>query len=1060
MNRAHRMPVFDLQPIEEMDLAEYLVTLGADVSQNDTRAAGDKNRGVGLIRKYRCGACHELPDSLQTQIERSRVDADDHWEAGCLGLPNGPTAIPGYALGAESRERLKQYLAAASTLSDPHGGSQVVKENNCLACHSRETAGGLAEQFPDLIEEMPDLASRLGAIAPPSLTSVGDKLHEMALRRAITGADKPRRPWLDVRMPKFDLDAVQQEAIIHHFISHDRIPDRDTEPLQVPGDKAADIAASRLVTAEGFGCQSCHQIADSEPLKVALNAHGTDLTMLGDRIRSSWFDRWVRNPARIVPRMEMPAIQSHVAGVLGDSLDLQLAALWKTLNTPGYRPPKPNPIRVVRNFNALDLNEPTRILTDVLEIGEAVYLRPLVFGLPNRNNLMFDLESGSLKSWWLGDTARQHTRGKFWFWEAGGPPLLDKSSAEGPAFLERIAVVDSSGTKWSPTIVGQVAVELDRIEHEGDAAIWSGRINLSAGNRFRQVHFTQRLEPRGDAVAVQTQVSGLDPGEKLLVQFGGKAKESDDLTIEFGDVAICQMTSASCVLKRSSAEQIEVYPATEDSTTVRWTSNYRSRVAADHFPPNVFVLPPSMKRDLDCVPGYEAIRLPLPIPVMPISFAWSPEGEMFIGSLKGNILQAVDSDGDDLPDRYDAISDELPTPYGLHYGPEGLVALAKFGLVRLTKPTDAGTAWQTTVLADGWGYTSDYHDWAVGLEIDSQGNYYMALPCQQDDRSEAAAHLRGHALKLVPNSDSQAARSYRIESIAAGLRFPMGIALNGGGDLFTTDNQGNYNPFNELNHLRLGKRYGFINKLENKDGFSPPFESPAINLPHPWTRSVNGMCFLQTPAELRKSSYEPRFGRFEGHLIGCEMNNRALIRMTLQQVGDTFQGAAYLFSELPSDGKVGFEGPIVCDISPSGDLYVGNLVDSGWGGGQNTGSVVRLRPNGELPLGIAEVRASSTGLVVDFTEAVDATKALRRDNYSIRSYRRTATPAYGGDDEDERDEAIQQIRISEGGLRIELDLEDLRAGYVYELNVAAIGPNDENLFPSQAHYTMRAIPEE
>ena len=282
----------------------------------------------------------------------------------------------------------------------------------------------------------------------------------------------------------------------------------------------------------------------------------------------------------------------------------------------------------------------------------------------------------------------------------------------------------------------------------------------------------------------------------------------------------------------------------------------------------------------------------------------------------------------------------------------------------------------------------------------------------------------------------------------------MGIALSKSGDLFATDNQGNYNPFNELNHIRYGKRYGFINKLENKDGFSPPFESPAINLPHPWSRSVNGVCFLYTPDNQTESMYGP----FEGHLIGCEMNERSLVRMSLQKVGDTFQGAAYAFSRQPIDGEATFEGPIVCELSPEGDLYVGNLHDSGWGGGNNTGSIVRLRPSGPLPLGIAEVRATPTGLTIDFTGAVDVSQAKKLQNYQIRSYRRVSTPAYGGDDLDERTEIAKSIAISDNRRRVTLEFEQLREGCVYELNLGDLAPDGQSLFPSQAHYHMRSIP--
>ncbi len=82
-------------------------------------------------------------------------------------------------------------------------------------------------------------------------------------------------------------------------------------------------------------------------------------------------------------------------------------------------------------------------------------------------------------------------------------------------------------------------------------------------------------------------------------------------------------------------------------------------------------------------------------------------------------------------------------------------------------------------IADGWGYTADYHDWAVGLERDRQGNYFIALPCQQDDRSPSAARLRGRFQRLIPQSPtSDDPRAYRLETVAAGQRFPMGLAMD------------------------------------------------------------------------------------------------------------------------------------------------------------------------------------------------------------------------------------------------------------------------------------------
>src|SRR6185369_10964142 len=167
---------------------------------------------------------------------------------------------------------------------------------------------------------------------------------------------------------------------------------------------------------------------------------------------------------------------------------------------------------------------------------------------------------------------------------------------------------------------------------------------------------------------------------------------------------------------------------------------------------------------------------------------------------------------------------------------------------------------------------------------------------------------------------------FDVEVISAGHRFPMGMAMNREGELFVTDNQGNYNPFNELNHVKKGAHFGFINALEKEKGYQPPpLTEPGINIPHPWTRSVNGICFLDTPPAVRAKAGRDLFGPHEGHLIGCEYDTRQLVRMSLEQVGDTWQGAVYPFTAPPAEGQEPLQGPICCAVSPAGDLYVGSM---------------------------------------------------------------------------------------------------------------------------------------
>jgi hypothetical protein len=461
-------------------------------------------------------------------------------------------------------------------------------------------------------------------------------------------------------------------------------------------------------------------------------------------------------------------------------------------------------------------------------------------------------------------------------------------------------------------------------------------------------------------------------------------------------------------------------------------------------------------------------QLPIAADIMPTGLAWRPDGALVVCSLKGRVWLMRDTDGDGLEDSFTAFTDELAAPYGVVAASDHIDVVNKFGLLRLYDRDGDDFAEHAELIASGWGHTADYHDWAVGLVAEPAGSYVIATACQQDERSPAAAHWRGEVLRLRPEPGRSGRSASRlplrcsVEPISTGHRFPMGLARNRSGDLFVTDNQGNFNPFNELNHIQAGKHYGFVNASDRGRGGSPPLTEPAINIPHPWTRSVNGICFLETPSPLVKQhgpTYR-HFGTCEGHLLGCEYDTRRLIRCSLQRVGDTFQGAAYPLSDYPSGQGDTLLGPLVCGVAPDGDVYVGCLRDSGWGGANNTGTLLRMTfREAELPAGIAEVRATSQGFVIDFTAAVDRGRAGDKSNYRLASYRRVSTPAYGGDDLDRQNEPLADVIVAADARSVELRLPRLREGFVYEIRVPDLkGHRGERFFPAEAYYTLHKIP--
>ena len=1091
LNRHHRMPVFELDEQERAALSAFLVSRADPHPRPSLPSTGQEEpgptngkspaeaRGREWFVRLRCSACHQsnLDQAKPTSVKIG-IDSQSNWRNSCVGAPDPSRQRPGYRLPESERTALRQFITAHKTglIHDVESHS-VLLENNCLSCHSRDGAQGLAEHTPSIFEAHPELAKHASAMLPPSLVGVGDKMHKSAMIAAIKRERKGYRPWLMVRMPSFRIPDQHIDSVAEYFIQRDRVPDAApgvlsdgtaSTPTETEG-HMLELVGRRLVTTDGFGCTSCHQIGTSVPRNVAVQSRGPDLSTLKRNVRKQWFDRWVRQPARVNPRMEMPSIQVPVRGVLGDDIDRQLSAVWQILNRPGFEPPEPNPIRVLRRSGTVASIERAVFVTDVLKVGQRTFEKPLLVGFPNRHNALLDLETNRLAVWTVGDVARQRVVGKTWHWESAGAKLLQNQS-----HTSDLAVV-YDGEVVEPDLVGQFPTEIDEIRHADSGVVCDHRLRFGHGSakpvtwKIRQI--LKPLRHRVDHVQISgvlrgIEIRGCNNGEAVLFRLvdmeesGSVISEDGRLVrlpggeswIELVEPSVARIDADGCV-------RVESSPSVQP---VRIEVRYQTRVPLDQFPAVEVTQAPRDPVAMAVVPGFAATRLPIADDVMPTAIAWRPDGTLAFTSLKGLVWLARDTDGDGLEDQIAPFSDELAAPFGLACTEQYIDVINKYALLRLIDDDDDGSADRMITLASGWGHTRDYHDWVVGLPRDEEGNYYAATSCQTDQRSPPAARWRGAVLKLSPREPTpDDPRLYLTQLVCGGHRFPVGIARNVVGELFVTDNQGNYNPFNELNHVIPGARYGFINEIERREGFNPPVTSPAINIPHPWTRSVNGICFLDSPSRLDASADRVGFGPFEGHLIGCEYDTQRLIRMSLQRVDDTIQGAAYPFTDdAVSDDVPLLLGPLTCAVSPDGDLYVGCIRDSGWGGGNNIGSVVRLRPRLEqIPPGIAEVQVTKDGFLIEFTSPVDATLAGDVDNYVVASYTRKVTPEYGGGDIERRIESVAAVEVAADVGHVELRIDELRAGYVYEIRVNSLVGDKGRFFPAEAYYTLQRIPE-
>jgi mono/diheme cytochrome c family protein/glucose/arabinose dehydrogenase len=1006
-----RMPTFELAPEEIASIAGYLTSLRPEPKEE--LVTGDPVAGRKLAQQHRCAQCHAIKE----------LSAEKTWSLnatspGCMAEPIATTRQPGYRWSPMKQKRVLDYLRQVRVdelpVSVDQRGSEILARHNCMGCHARDNGVGLRE----ILTELGTTDGREQAVrSAPTLQSVGDKLTDEWLSRAVVG-DAPRlRGWLSPRMPHFRMSPRDREDLGEYFRTHDRVPAHSPVKIDRPKEEQL-VAAQRLVGPAGFGCMSCHQVGKHVPTGSEPSARGPDLAGLGERVRYEWYRRWTRNPARIAGGVEMPAINLASPGLLGDDLETQLSALWLGLNTPGFQVPA---LQAVQSLSAIHADRPI-VLRDLIEHGpKNTTPRPMAIGLTNGHSLLLDLDRMNLRRWWLGDFAQEQTRGKSWFWNLAGTTLLDQPDA-------RSLFAWSIDNQWVG-IQGESSpsARLAGWRHEDHAVILAiaigdkGRVSC----RVEQIERGIRMTFSSEDIPLRESLAIILPQEASFSTPAGPAHQTVT-----GGKSWNESLEGRSYSGRLLSEKVRI----------DWQLQKPIEPVTAFKPP----LPASLPRakQLPAIPGYEVDRLALEDGPMPTAMAVRADGSLLVASLKGGVFTLTDQDHDGKLDSYRPYSDHLSAPFGLLGDPRGVLVIHKQELLKLIDSDGDDFAERADVIASGWGVTADYHDWIVGPVPDGAGQFYLAASCQQDRRSRPSTVGRGKLLRTTKQGG--------VEIVADGLRFPMGLVANERGDLFASDNQGVTNPFNEINHLRPGKHYGFFNAMEKRQP-GQAIEGPAIDIPHPWTGSVNGLSFIPSTAS---------FGPFAGQMIGAEYTTRRLIRISLQAVGDTFQGCVYPMGEADQgviERDETFLGPISLAFAPDGTLYVGSMIDSGWGGGNNRGAIEQVRFSGKIPFGIREVRAWAEGFDIDLTQPAEPASASSTSSYSVASYTRVPKGGYATPDSDRRALSVRHAELSPDGQSVRLRVEPLRPGFVHEISIPGLRPAHpgEKIYPTIAYFSLR-----
>ena len=435
--------------------------------------------------------------------------------------------------------------------------------------------------------------------------------------------------------------------------------------------------------------------------------------------------------------------------------------------------------------------------------------------------------------------------------------------------------------------------------------------------------------------------------------------------------------------------------------------------------------------------------------------AFLPDGRPLVCTRRGEVW-IVEGAAEAEP-RFKPFAEGLQEPLGLLVHAGAVYTVQRGELSRLRDVDGDDRMDELETVADFWPLSGNYHEYNFGPALAPDGRLWITTNKPFGGEPFGRADWRGFAFAIGLDGAWQ--------PMCCGLRSPAGIAASPAGEMFYTDNQGEWCGASKLALLRPGSFHGHPHGLFScarpewafavpgapPDGVLmpevalPSFELPAVWFPYDKTgRSPAGFVWDETGGA---------FGPFAGQVFVGDQYGALVNRVFLERVGGRVQGAVFPFRSGLASGvtRVAF--------APDGSLYAG-MTDRGWTAlGARPYGLQRLVWTGSTPFEILEMRASAGGFELVFTLPVDARSAGDPASYALESYTYELHASYGSDELDRRALAVERAEVAADGRSVRLAVAGLRAGYVHEL--AAPGVRDAGgaqLLHARAFYTLVALP--
>jgi hypothetical protein len=447
--------------------------------------------------------------------------------------------------------------------------------------------------------------------------------------------------------------------------------------------------------------------------------------------------------------------------------------------------------------------------------------------------------------------------------------------------------------------------------------------------------------------------------------------------------------------------------------------------------------------------AYRIERFPLPkeIELLVTGMDFLPNGDLAVCTWLGDVYIVEKPQGNPAAATYRRFARGLCEPGGLKVIDGRICLVQKQELTRLTDTDGNGEADRFECLSQGWGFTGNYHDFSFGPALDRQGNFVVL---RNGNRGLYDVPFMGWGLRISRDGRT-------VDTISNGFRSPDGFGTWGpDGDIFMTDNQGNWVGACKLNHVRAGQFFGFpsTRPAARADFSGKPdrgFTPPAVWFPYKLAKSASGLVEMA----------DARFGPFAGQMLVGDFQNALVMRVDLERVNGEWQGAVWPFAK-------GFNSGVHrLAFGPDGKLYVGGLKNKAWAAvAPKETSLDRVSFTGKVPFEVKTVRARPDGFELVFTEPVDAAAAGNPESFDVLQYNyhyheKYGSPEYDHDGNENSATSIKVVKaeVSTDRLTVRLTVIGWKAGYVTMVRgLDVVSASGRKLRNDTFWYTLNQIP--